>query len=85
MSMIMVRKWVPCGAVNEALTPVIGSFAGLILWGAPIHLFAHMRGVYRTSIFGTLARMLFLFVGSMIIGTILFMGLLLVGLNGMTG
>ena len=70
-------------AVSEALTPLIGDSAGLILWGAPIHLFAHMRGVYGTSVIGTLARMAFIFVGSVIIGGLIFLGLLLVGLNGM--
>ena len=70
-------------AISEVLTPLLGQGAGLILWGAPIHLFAHMRGVYRTSVIGTLARMAFLFVGSVICGSLIFMGLLLVGLSGM--
>ena len=69
----------------EVLGALIGPGAGLILWGAPIHLFAHMRGVYATSVIGTLARMAFLFVGSLIIGTVIMMGLLLVGLSGMEG
>ena len=72
-------------AASEALSPLIGGAAGLILWAAPIHLFAHMRGVYRTSVIGTLARMAFLSAGSAIIGGLLFLGLLLVGLNGMGG
>jgi hypothetical protein len=67
----------------EALSPLIGDWANLILWGAPIHLFAHMRGVYGTSVIGTLARMAFLFMGSAVLGALIFMGLLLVGLNGM--
>ena len=70
-------------AASEALTPLIGDSAGLILWAAPVHLFAHMRGVYGTSVIGTLARMAFLFTGSVIIGAFIFLGLLLVGLNGM--
>jgi hypothetical protein len=70
-------------AASEALAPLFGSDADLILWAAPIHLFAHMRGVYRTSVIGTLVRMAFLFVGSVICGSLIFMGLLLVGLNGM--
>jgi len=68
---------------TEALAPLIGDAAGLILWAAPVHLFVHMRGVYRTSVIGTLLRMAFLFVGSVIVGGVLFLGLLLVGLNGM--
>jgi hypothetical protein len=70
-------------AATEGLSPVFGADANLILWAAPVHLFVHMRGVYRTSVIGTLARMAFLFVGSVIIGTAIFVGLLLVGLNGM--
>ncbi len=50
---------------------------------APIHLFAHMRGVYRTSIVGTLARMFLLFLGSAVAAGILIVGLIAVGLNGM--
>ncbi len=72
-------------AASQALSPLIGGAAGLILWAAPIHLFAHLRGVYGTGVIGTLARMAFLFVGSAIIGVVLFLGLLLVGLNGMGG
>jgi hypothetical protein len=70
-------------AATEALSPLVGDGAGLILWAAPVHLFAHMRGVYATSVIGTLARMAFIFVGSVIIGGVIFLGLLLVGLNGM--
>ena len=54
---------------------VVGSPAGLLLWAAPVHLFAHMRGVYGTSIPGTLLRMSVLFVASA-----LGFGLLLVAL-----
>jgi hypothetical protein len=42
-----------------------------------------MRGVYRTSVVGTLVRMGFLFIGSMIGGALIFVGLLLVGLSSM--
>jgi hypothetical protein len=37
---------------------------GFLTLAAPTHLFAHMRGVYRTSIVGTLLRMLVLFIFS---------------------
>lgn len=70
-------------AASEALSPLFGRDAEIILLGAPIHLFMHMRGVYGTGIIGTLARMAFVFVGSVIIGTVIFIGFLLVGLNGM--
>ena len=68
---------------TEALSPLIGGAAGLILWAAPVHLFVHMRGVYATSVIGTLLRLAFLFIGSVLIGGVIFLGLLLVGLNGM--
>jgi hypothetical protein len=70
-------------ALVEALSSLTGSDVSLLLWAAPVHLFAHMRGVYRTSVIGTLARMAFLFMGSVICGSLIFMGLLLVGLSGM--
>jgi len=72
-------------AVATGLAPVIGGWANLILWGAPVHLFVHMRGVYQTSVIGTLARMLLLFAGSIVVGGLIILGLLLVGLNGMGG
>lgn len=67
----------------EILGALIGPDASLILWAAPLHLFVHMRGVYRTSVVGTLARMAFVFAGSVVIGLVIFIGLMLVGLSGM--
>jgi hypothetical protein len=67
------------------LSVAIGDSAFLLLWAAPVHLFRHLRGVYRTSIVGTLIRMFLLFNGSLIAAAILFLGLLAVGLNGMGG
>jgi len=49
---------------------------GLPLLAAPVHLFFHMRGVYRTSIFGTLVRMAVLFIGSLIGAIAILLGLL---------
>jgi hypothetical protein len=63
--------------VGEAL---VGSTAQYLLWLSPVHLFAHMRGVYGTSIFGTLLRMAILFTLSCIIVSLMMMGLLVVGL-----
>jgi len=51
-----------------------------LLWLSPVHLFVHMRGVYGTSIFGTLARMFVLFVLSTIVFVLLVAGLVVVGL-----
>ena len=41
---------------------VPGGLAGLLVLAMPVHLFAHMQGVYRTGVFGTLLRMALLFV-----------------------
>ena len=71
-------------AANELLGGVTFGLTGLVLiFGAPVHLFVHMRGVYRTSIIGTLLRMLLLAVGSMIGAILIVLGLVLMGLNGM--
>lgn len=58
--------------------------AWLLLLLAPVHLFLHMRGAYRTTIIGTLARMIFLFIGSLIGFTLLFTMLVVVGLAAET-
>jgi hypothetical protein len=62
---------------------VVGDAGWALLLPAPLHLFVHMRGVYRTSVMGALIRMSLLFVGSVIAATILFVALIAVGLNGM--
>jgi hypothetical protein len=46
---------------------------------APVHLFVHMRGTYRTSVLGTLTRMFLLLVGSVVGFSFLMLGLLFVG------
>jgi hypothetical protein len=51
-----------------------------LLWAAPAHLFIHMRGTYRTGIFGTLARMTLLFIGTNIVVALMVAGLVFVGL-----
>ena len=51
-----------------------------LLWLAPVHLFVHMRGAYRTGILGTLLRMAALFFGSSLAVAFLTAGLLIVGL-----
>jgi hypothetical protein len=55
-------------------------WAWQLLWLAPAHLFFHMRGTYRTSVFGTLARMFLLFLGSSVAVAFLMAGLVVVGL-----
>jgi hypothetical protein len=69
--------------LGQVLHPVIGGLAYLPVLGAPVHLFAHMRGVYRTSVIGTLFRMSLLFVGTAIAALLLMLGLVAVGLAGM--
>ncbi len=64
---------------------IVGDWAWLLLLPAPVHLFAHMRGVYRASIFGTLLRMALLAFGSVFAASVLVIGLIAVGLNGMGG
>jgi hypothetical protein len=56
----------------------LGDLAAIV---APVHLFAHMRGVYGTSAFGTLFRMAFLFIGSVIGATFIVLGLFWVVLS----
>lgn len=69
---------------------ILGAIAGegtasVALLIMPVHLFVHMRGVYRASVLGTLIRMALLFVGSSVAVAALAVGLIAVGLNGMGG
>ncbi len=57
--------------------------SALILLAAPVHLFVHMRGLYRIGVPGTLLRMALLGVGSGIGFVVLLLLLVLVGLNAM--
>ena len=57
--------------------------SGILLLAAPVHLFVHMRGVYRTGIGGTLLRMALLAIGSMIGFIVLLLLLFIVGLSAM--
>lgn len=58
-----------------------GSIGKLLYLVMPVHLFAHMRGTYGTSVFGTLWRMGGLFVGSVIGGGLIMVLLMFLGLN----
>lgn len=71
--------------LSLGLTPFIDDWAFLPLLAAPVHLFTHMRGVYGTSVIGTLVRMMFLFIGSITAAILLMLGLIAVGLAGMGG
>lgn len=68
-----------------ALLPVIGGLGLLLALVAPVHLFVHMRGVYGTGIFGTLWRMLALFLLSAIALGMMMLGVLVIGLTEMEG
>ena len=50
-----------------------------VLWLAPIHLFFHMRGTYRTSWYGALLRMFVLFIASSIVFALMIGGLVMLG------
>lgn len=62
------------------LLTLAGSWGSWLLLAAPVHLFVHMRGTYRTSVIGTLLRMFVLFVGSTVAFALLMVGLLFIGL-----
>jgi hypothetical protein len=67
------------------LALALGAWVEWLALVAPIHLFFHMRGFYRTSRWGTLARMFLLFVFSMIALGLLMIGVAALELNGMGG
>ena len=52
---------------------------GLLLLALPVHLFVHLRGVYRTGVVMTLLRMGWLLVGTVIGVAFIMAGLLAVG------
>jgi uncharacterized protein DUF3667 len=47
---------------------------------SPVHLFFHLKGTYRLGLFGTLIRMLLLFIGSLAGFMVIMVGLVLIGL-----
>jgi hypothetical protein len=53
---------------------------GWLLLAAPAHLFVHLRGTYRLGVFGTLARMAVLFVGTLVGFAVSLVGLVFIGL-----
>jgi hypothetical protein len=56
---------------------------GLLILASPVHLFVHMRGTYKSSIFGTLLRMALLWVFSVIAFSCLFMALIWTSLTAL--
>jgi hypothetical protein len=62
------------------LMSTVAGWAWWLMLIAPVHLFVHMRGTYRTGVIGTLARMFLLFIGSTIAFSLLIAGLVLIGL-----
>jgi hypothetical protein len=68
-----------------SLAGPVGALAGPLVFAAPSHLFFHLRGVYGTSIPGTLVRMLLLFIFSLIAVALLFGAVFAWELNGMGG
>jgi len=59
----------------------LGGLGGLLGFAAPTHLFVHMRGVYRTSVLGTLFRMLLLFFFSSFAVALLTLAVIVLTLN----
>jgi hypothetical protein len=70
-------------ALGALFSPLTRGDSQLILFAAPVHLFLHMRGVYGTSVLGTLLRMWIIAWGTLIGACFIVLGLLWVGLNGM--
>ena len=69
--------------VSMALAPITADYSFLLMLPAPAHLFIHIRGVYKSSIIGTIIRMVLLFNGTVFAASLLIIGLIAVGLNGM--
>ncbi len=61
----------------------VGDVAWWLVAASPVHLFAHLRGVYGTGKIGTLVRMAILFVVSSFAFGLLMLGLVVVGLEAL--
>ena len=66
-----------CGVI---LSEKLSGWFALLIFASPMHLFAHMKGTYRLGVFGTLARMFLLFMGSLIGFVLIMIGLVFIGL-----
>jgi len=67
------------------LQAVEGGQAWWLILASPVHLFAHMRGVYNTSWYGTLLRMFVLFNVTTVAFTFLLLMLMVLGLAELRG
>lgn len=67
------------------LRTFMGGIAEFLFLLPPVHLFMHMRGFYQRSVFGTLIRMLLLFVISVVGFCMILLLLLGIGLNELGG
>ncbi|HYF23133.1 MAG TPA: DUF3667 domain-containing protein [Caulobacteraceae bacterium] len=67
------------------VSALVGPVAWWLLLAMPVHLFAHMRGVYATGVFGTVLRMTLLAWGTVIGFSLLAMLWLYLGVNQMGG
>jgi hypothetical protein len=63
----------------------VSSAAGWLVLASPTHLFFHLKGTYRLGVFGTLIRMLLLFIGSAVGFAVIVVALLLIGLYEIGG
>jgi hypothetical protein len=64
---------------------IVSGWFELLLLAAPVHLFAHLRGVYAVGVFGALWRMAVLFVGTCAILLLALSGLMIIGLAEVGG
>jgi uncharacterized metal-binding protein len=67
------------------LDHVWGEKALMLLWLVPVHQFVHMRGVYGTSVVGTVARLAALATVSTVAFAIMMLGLVVLGLAALRG
>ncbi len=65
--------------------PVVGGIGDLLYLVMPVHLFVHMRGVYRSGVFSTLVRMALLGTATFFVVILGFVGLVAVGIVSMPG
>jgi hypothetical protein len=72
-------------ALVMATWHITGHRSGLLLLASPIHLYAHMHGTYATGRAGTVVRMFVLFMTSSVAFAVLLLGLVVVGLNALSG
>jgi len=68
-----------------ASAPLLGAAANILFAASPVHLYAHMRGVYGTGRWGTLIYMTILMFAATIAFGLLMMGLVVLGLEDLRG